>query len=281
MLTQADIARMLTSGLKTTFQDGYKGVETIFQDLTTEVKSNKASEEYGWLGETSGLKEWIDERTPKALRENGFTLKNKDYEDSITVDRNALEDDQYGQITTRINGMGVAAKKSYDVIFTEVVEAGHTSVCYDGQNFFDTDHEEGDSGTQSNYSASGMALSETNLETIIGTMSSYKTDAGKLAGINPTHIMVPGNLEFTAKKILDPSAVGATVSTTPNAVKGRLNIIVNRYLSQTGGASAAYYVLDLSGAVKPFIYQNRKELEFAAQDNPDSPDFFMRKKLHY
>jgi len=93
--------------------------------------------------------------------------------------------------------------------------------------------------------------------------------------------MVPGNLEFTAKKILDPAAVGSITSTTPSAMKGRLTIIVNRYLSQTGGANAAYYVLDLGAGVKPFIYQNRKDLEFAAQDDPSSPDFFMRKTLHY
>jgi len=63
--------------------------------------------------------------------------------------------------------MAMSAKRSYDVFFTETVEAGVSSLCYDGQNFFDTDHEEGDSGVQSNYSASGAALSETSLETIL------------------------------------------------------------------------------------------------------------------
>ena len=119
MLTRWDIARLLTSGLKTTFQKGYEWVPTIFQEMTTEVKSTKSSEEYGWLGENPGLKEWIDERAPKALREVWFTLKNKDYEATISVDRNALDDDQYGQITTRVNSMAIAAKKSYDVFFTE------------------------------------------------------------------------------------------------------------------------------------------------------------------
>jgi len=60
----------LSSGLKTTFQKGYEGIKNIFPELTTEIKSNKASEEYGWLGEVGGLREWIDERTPKALAEN-------------------------------------------------------------------------------------------------------------------------------------------------------------------------------------------------------------------
>lgn len=68
-----------------------------------------------------GLKKWIDERTPRALRENGFSLKNKDYENTIEVDRNALEDDQYGQIKIRTQTMGAAAKQSYDKFAAEVV----------------------------------------------------------------------------------------------------------------------------------------------------------------
>ena len=282
MLTRADAARLMTSGLKTIFQKGYAGIATQFQLMTTEVKSTKASEEYWWLGENPGLKEWIDERTPKALIENGFTLKNKDYEATIAVDRNALDDDQYGQITARVNSLAISSRKSYDRFFTEVVEAGDSELSYDGQNFFDTDHQDKWSDiVQSNYTASGGEFDEAQLELIITAMAWYKDDQGNIAGLRATHVFVPANLEFAAKKLLDPAAVWAIVSTTPSALKGRLSIIVWSYLSTTGWVNAAFYVLDLAEAVKPFIYQNRKELTFEAQDDPSTPDVFMRKQLHY
>lgn len=281
MLTRSDIPKLLTAGLQTQFQKGYNSVATIYQEFTTEVPSNKSEENYAWLGSTPELKEWRDERMPKGLSEHGFTLKNKDYEASIAVDRNALDDDQYGQIKLRVQMMGTAAKKGYDKYAAAVVEAGHTSVCYDGQNFFDTDHKEGLSGVQSNYSASGLALSSTNIKTIVSNMRGYKDDQGQLAGINPSHIMVPTILEFTAKELFDPTFVNVTTDPAKASLKGLLKVIVNPYLSNTGVANAAYYVLDLTQPIRPFIFQNRKNLEFAALDQSNSPENFLRKTLYY
>lgn len=52
MLTRKDVARLLTAGLQTIFKTAYDGVPTLFQEITTEVPSTKAGEEYGWLGST-------------------------------------------------------------------------------------------------------------------------------------------------------------------------------------------------------------------------------------
>jgi phage major head subunit gpT-like protein len=281
MLTRADIPRLLLAGLKTEFQNSYNAVQTVFQEFTTEVKSTKAEEVYAWLGATPKLRKWRDERMPKAMREHGFTLKNEDYEASIEVHKNALDDDQYGQIKIRVSAMGTEAKKGYDIFAAECVEAGHTTVCYDGQNFFDTDHQEGKSETHSNYSSSGMALSAANIKTIVSTMRGYTNDEGTLAGINPTHIMVPTILQFTAVELFVNTVVNVTTDPAKAAIAGLLKVIVNPYLSNAGGANAAYYVLDLSQPVKPFIFQNRQNMEFAALDNPKDEEVFKRKKLLY
>lgn len=281
MLTRSDIPKLLTAGLKTEFFKAYDWLKTIYQDFTTEVPSNKASEIYAWLWSTPTLRKWRDERQAKGLRENGFTLVNEDYEATLEVHRNALDDDQYGQIKIRAQQLGSEAKKGYDIFAAATVEAGVSSVCYDGQNFFDTDHLEGDSGVQSNYSASWMPLNATNVKTIIATMGSYKNDQGQLAWVNPTHIMIPKNLEYTAKEIFDPQFVKVSTNPSQAALSGVLQVIVNPYLSQTGGANAAYYVLDLSQPVKPFIFQNRQKMTFAALDNAEAYENFMRKKIYY
>lgn len=52
MLTRKDVARLLTAGLQTIFKAAYDGVATLYQEITTEVPSTKASEDYGWLGST-------------------------------------------------------------------------------------------------------------------------------------------------------------------------------------------------------------------------------------
>lgn len=280
MLTRKDIPRLLTAGLQTIFKAGYDSVATIFQEVTTEVPSTKASEDYGWLGSTPWLKEWKDERAPQALIENGFTLKNKDYEASIAVDRNAIDDDQTGMVKMRVQGMAMAAKKSYDQELVTVIEGN--GLCYDGQNFFDTDHSEGSSGTQSNYQSSSYALASDKAKLVVTAMRGFKDDKGKLCGINPSHIMVPTGLEFTAKELFDPTYVSVTTDPSKATLKGLLKVIVNPYLTNAGTvANSAWYVLDLTQPVKPFIFQNRKALEFVALDNPSDVDYFMRKTLYY
>jgi phage major head subunit gpT-like protein len=44
MLTRADISRLLTSGLKTQFMKGMKGIDPIYTKYTTEIPSTKESE---------------------------------------------------------------------------------------------------------------------------------------------------------------------------------------------------------------------------------------------
>lgn len=282
MITRADIPRLLLSGLRTEFMKGYNSMSSLYPILTTEVPSGKAEEIYAWLGDNPQLKEWRDEKAPKALAEYGFTIKNKDYEATIAVDRNALKDDQYGQIKVRAMNLGVSSKRGYDRMLMNLIEAGHTTVCYDGQNFFDTDHSEGDSGTQVNYSASGMALSATSIKSIFQTMGQYKSDTGEYVGIRPTHIVVPTGLEFTAKELFDPTFVGVTTDPSKAALKGLLQVIVSPWLANAGTvANSAYYVLDLSQPVKPFIFQNREAMKFVALDSDTDIESFMRKTHYY
>lgn len=279
MLTRKDIPRLLSAGLKTNFDMGFKEPTTIYQSITTEIPSNKEGESYGWLGETNGLKEWKDERVPHALLENGFSLKNKDYEDTIAVDRNALDDEQYGQIKLRVRNMGTVAKQSYDEILAEVIE--ENGICYDGQNFFDTDHEEGESGVQSNVD-NALPFGASSLKTIITRMKGFKMSNGKKAKVRPSHLMVPSTLAWEAREILDPKVVSVTTDPGKALMKGVLEFIENSELSDANGADAAYYVLDLkSRAVKPFIFQNRKKITFTALDKSDSTENFMRKKIYY
>ena len=279
MLTRNDIIRLNAAGLKTTFFDSFREPTTIYQTITIEIPSNKESESYAWLGETNGLKPWKDERVPHSLLENGFSLKNEDYEDTIAVDKNALADEQYGQIKIRVQNMGTVAKQSYDEYLAAKIEAN--DVCYDGQNFFDTDHEEGESGVQSNVYTTGKAFSAASLKIIMSDMRKFKMSNGKKAKVKPSHVMVPADLEWTAMEVLDPAAISVTTDPSKAVMKGKLDIIVNDELADNG-ANSVYYVLDLkSRAVKPFIFQNRQSITFEALDDPKNIELFMRKKIYY
>ena len=102
--------------------------------------SGTAEEVYPWLGQLPGMKEWIGERVVENLRQHGFTIRNRDWEQTVSVPRNAIDDDRYGVYTPFMRAMGIAAMKHYDEIVWPLLKKGFTTLCYDGQNFFDDSH---------------------------------------------------------------------------------------------------------------------------------------------
>lgn len=290
MLTKSDIPRLLESGLRTEFQTGFNEAPPteMWKEVAMVVPSTKGEEVYNWLGANPKMREWRDERAPKSLLTHGFTLVNKDFEATISVHRNAIEDDQYGQILIRARALGNEARRFYDEFMTTVLEAGVTELAYDGQYFFDTDHSSGASGTQSNkfigasYDIASAADAAAAIIAVVSAMQQYNDDAGKKYAVIPNVIMVPTNLQFFFKEALDPM-IRATNETPAQAmVRGLgLKVMVNPYLSTSAGANARYYFFDLNQPLKPLIFQKRKDPEFVALDKTDDYDNFMRKEVYY
>jgi hypothetical protein len=112
--------------------------------------SDQESETYKWLGMAPALREWVGGRQAKGFRENGITIANKKYEATLEVPVDWMRRDKTGQIQVRINEMAQRAQAHWASLLTSLIIAGESTACYDGQYFFDTDHSEGASGSQSN-----------------------------------------------------------------------------------------------------------------------------------
>lgn len=112
--------------------------------------SDQPSEEYKWLGQVPAMREWIGGRQAKGFRENGITIANKHYEATIEFLLRELRRDKTRQVNVRIDEFAQRANSHWASLLSTLVLNGESTVCYDGQFFFDTDHAEGDSGTQSN-----------------------------------------------------------------------------------------------------------------------------------
>lgn len=113
-------------------------------------QSDQASEEYAWLGQSPQMREWIGGRNAKGFRENGLTIVNKHYESTLEILVRDLRRDKTGQVMTRIKELARRTNSHWASLLSTLIIAGESTACYDDQSFFDTDHEEGDSGAQSN-----------------------------------------------------------------------------------------------------------------------------------
>lgn len=132
--------RSLYLGFSTAFQGGFAGVKPMYERIATTVKSTTAENEYGWLGQMPGFREWIGDRVIRNLQSYNYSIRNKSFEQTVAVRRTHIEDDNIGIYTPLFSELGRSAANFPDTLIFPALAAGFTTNCYDGQYFFDIDH---------------------------------------------------------------------------------------------------------------------------------------------
>ena len=115
---------------------------------------------------------------------------------------------------------------------------------YDGLPWFDTAHTlSGSSSTYANHTAS-LALTAANLQTVLQTMrhTNAVNERGERIMIRPTHMIVPGGLEYTARTILESTLLPGGANNDKNVVANSLQLIPWNALSDSA-SSAAWWVV--------------------------------------
>lgn len=138
-ITNANLS-VLNTGFNKLYQNGLKSVESQYQQIATIVPSSTASNTYGWLGEMPGLREWAGSRLIKDFMTHNYAIANKLFESTIGVKRTDIEDDNLGIYNPLFTALGQRAGEHPDELMFDLLKSGTANLCYDGQNFFDTDH---------------------------------------------------------------------------------------------------------------------------------------------
>ncbi|KJZ06444.1 head protein [Marinomonas sp. S3726] len=139
IITPAVITALFTSW-NADFQKGLTGAKPQYQKICMVVKSTTASNTYGWLGKFPNLREWVGDRVIKSMKAHGYTISNKTFESTVGVGRDDIEDDNVGVYSPVFEEMGRAVEIQPDELAFGLLKAGTSTLCYDGQNYFDTDH---------------------------------------------------------------------------------------------------------------------------------------------
>jgi phage major head subunit gpT-like protein len=135
-------------GFKTAFQSAFSSTPSMYASVATIINSNTREEVYGWLGDFPKMREWIGDRQFQTMKTHSYSIVNRKFESTVTVARDDIEDDRLGLYTPRFQMMGQSAAQHPDEVVFDLINSGFTSLCYDGQNFFDTDHPVGKEGAQ-------------------------------------------------------------------------------------------------------------------------------------
>lgn len=243
-------------------------------DLAMRTTSDQASESYGWLGAAPALREFIGGRTPTELRELGFVITNKDYEGSFKVKVKDLRRDKTGMLRIRANQLADRAADHPAKLLSTLILAGEATTCYDGQYFFDTDHAEGDSGTQSNdIGASAVSATAPTVDeftaAVVKSMQqilTFKDDRGEPINQSARQFLVMVPVVFLGTAIEAVSQLLGTGGKTATLAALRdqfaVNVVANPRLTWT----TKFATFRTDDAAKPFILQEEQMPETVTLD---------------
>lgn len=271
---------LLEKALRADFMKSYDNGEdpSLIMPFMMKTKSSSNQEKYGWLGQVPNLTEWKDERRLRGLLDFDYIIPNKSFEATLQVDKDELEDDQLGAIQVRIADLARKARQSHPMKqFFDLVVNGETDLCYDGQAFFSASHVEGESGTQSNIIAVGSGTTVANIKTDFvaarAAMRNLKDDQGEPMneGELDLYVVIPPALEG----VFDELLISDQLSSATNTLKGAAKKVVSSRLTDTND----WYLMNAAGAIKPFIWQSRRQPTFESLTKGESA--FMRKQIPF
>lgn len=261
--------------------------------LSNLFQSDQDSETYKWLGMSPMMREWIGGRQAKGFRENGITIVNKEFEATLEVLLKELRRDKTGQVMVRVRELAERTNAHWAKLLTTLLIDGESTVCYDGQFFFDTDHSEGDSGTQSNDLTSNIVTTtapttgemETAILKSIEAMLGFKDDQGEPMNENARafSIMVPVPFMSAAAAALGSQIIVDSSTSRSNTIITLGNIggfsvrpIVNARLTWT----EKFATFREDGQVKALIRQEEEPVTISAIAEGSELEF-RENKHHY
>lgn len=182
-------------------------METLWAPrISIELASNREVEELAWLGQVPMMRRWIGGRKETTLNKYTTTIRNFPYEATLPISIDDLRRDKTGQIRRRVDDLAVRTATHWNSLLGTFItngEAGTSALAYDGQFFFDTDHNESGSNQTNDLTATEVpsanvattsTLTTTEAANIItetiAYMMSMTDDQGEPINQDPTEVLI-------------------------------------------------------------------------------------------
>ena len=91
------------------------------EDIALAFTGGGSATQHSWLEQLHGIHEWVGERVLNNAKLGKLTVVNRDFENTIKVSRNEIEDDQYGVYAPLIGMMGADAENLWKKLAIEAL----------------------------------------------------------------------------------------------------------------------------------------------------------------
>ena len=110
LINKANIS-MIFINLKTTFNTAFQAAPSQWNQTAMLVPSGSSQNDYNWLSAFPRMRKWIGEKAIKALVAFKYSIVNDDWEATVEVNRNHIEDDQLGLYVPQAQMAGFSARQ--------------------------------------------------------------------------------------------------------------------------------------------------------------------------
>lgn len=266
MALRSSFGDILEPGLHQIFDDKFEEIPEIFSRIHHVKTSGKDQEKdsavtgFGLLQQTAegGAIQYED---PIQMFDKSYV--HQKYTKGFKVSEELYDDDQYNVISKKPAALARATRRTTEYLAAQDFINAFTSTVLggDSQELCSTAHPRADGGsTQSNASATGITLTEANLETGMLAMRGQLDDKGMKIMAKADTLLVPPALEKTAWEIVNSPARSGTANNDANFYSGKLNVISWDYLTST----TAWFLIDSSLHELTWFWRKRPEFK---QDN--------------
>lgn len=279
MLINKSSLDALFTGLKLTFNNALKAQAGNWKLTAMEVPSTGQGEDYAWLTRFPKFRKWVGDKQIKNIEAGKYYRKNEDWETTIEVDRNDIEDDRLGIYNAQALSAGESAGELHDIIIDDMKNGAFAATCFDGQYYYDTDHPVGNASVSNKgtvaLSAATLADAKASYGAAREAIMGFKDEEGMPLRLIPDTLEVPPALEAVARILCEAEKL---VDESPNPYRGTAKVLVNPALT-----SSTQWMLHVTSkqALKPFIVQMRKAPTFVSQTDMNNDDVFSRRKFKY
>ena len=270
--------------LETRFQAAYARRTSYWKMFAELCPSSTETNIYSWLAELPDMREWVGEKKALNLKARAYAILNKNFENTLVIDRNKLADDQAGVYSRYPELQADVADRWPELLVSQALINGTTAIGYDGVAFFSASHpvdvDNSAYGTYPNLYTS-TPLTQANYAALKADMRSRRGESGIALQVKPTVLMVGPTNEQAGKQIVQAENIAQvfgsnTAAAAPtNVFKGDTTLIVNeRLIDDTSGA----WYLFSTDRIKPLVFQEREAPHLIPLTDPTNPLVFNQRK---
>lgn len=264
---------LLSEGLRSVFWLNYNEsvMDSKIPVLFNVQTSSKAQEKLYSVG-SLGL--WGQHETGKLnydTFEGGFetTFNHEEFDQAIAIERKLIDDEMYGVMNQAVSQMAISGARKREIDAASVFNNA-TSASYvggDAVSLVNNSHplSPSNAAVQDNYLAS-TALSYPNIDTARQAMRAFTDDRGQRVGIKPDTLLVPAELEETARALFATPNKVDTTDQHANIVSTWLRQIV---VWDELTSATTWFLIDSRRARQHLHWFDRIPVEFRSDPTSD------------